>query len=88
MADLGDSRFNPSPGSLVPGSFIKRNNYDEDKTQKWFRNEDGKSFLEYIRQKYVQEDRQLRSASDLITIGRYQGKLEILEWLIKLREES
>lgn len=46
-----------------------------------------RSWIEYLQQTRDYEIKQLRQAIDLIGIGRYQGKLEILDRLIGLKEE-
>jgi uncharacterized protein (UPF0305 family) len=63
-------------------------NFDEAKTAKWLRQEEGKSFIEYMHLKLNQELKQLRTSRELVTIHQTQGRIEILEWFLKIREES
>ena len=61
---------------------------DASKTQRWLHNEDGKTFIERLLRRKLEEYSGLRSSRELIEIGRYQGKLEIIDWILRLREEQ
>lgn len=51
------------------------------------RSEDGKYFLAWINEQIQCHTSQLKGLSEPITIGRSQGRLEILDKLLTMREE-
>ena len=60
-----------------------------DKISRYLRLDDGAPFLDELHQRRNRVYGSLKGASEIITIGRYQGQLEILDWIITtLREES
>jgi hypothetical protein len=62
--------------------------FDIQKTEKWFKDENGKSFLAHLKFKLKREQSSLESSSDLLSIGRAQGKIEVLRYLINVAEEQ
>jgi hypothetical protein len=62
--------------------------YDYAKTDVWLRDEHGKSFLDYL----VEQRKRVYSALETVSgdqpLGYLQGQLKILNWLLRLREES
>jgi hypothetical protein len=62
--------------------------YDVQKTDKWFKDENGKSFLSYLRYRLMREQGALEASSDLLMIGRAQGKIEILKWILNSTVEE
>lgn len=60
---------------------------DRDKTRKLLRQDDAKSFVERLQERRQEEYSRLKNASDLVQIGRGQGRVDILEWLLSLKED-
>ncbi len=44
-------------------------------------------FISEVKHKLAQQLSQLRSATDLQIIGRCQGRIEVYDWIIKLKED-
>lgn len=60
---------------------------DVDKIRRLLRSEDSRTLVERLQQRWREEYNTVRSSRELIEIGRAQGKLEIIDWILKLREE-
>jgi hypothetical protein len=58
-----------------------------DKIARLLRTDDGKLLLEKVDNRHKWHIKNLQVAHDLIEIGREQGRLEILEWLLTMRED-
>ena len=63
-------------------------NAQDCKIAKFLRQPEANEFFQRVYEKQQQENRSLRTCTDLLGIGRYQGKLEIIDWLLKLKEEE
>jgi hypothetical protein len=61
--------------------------FDRDAVAKWMRSMPP-SFREWLDMEFNQTLGYLRSANDVITICRYQGKLDVLDQFRHLREEA
>jgi hypothetical protein len=62
-------------------------NAEADRIARLLRSDDGKLLLAKIDAWYRTDLNCLKSASEPLLIGRYQGRIEALERLYKLREE-
>lgn len=58
-----------------------------DKIQRFLRLTDGKPFFERLEERRSRAYSSLRSNSELIEVGRSQGRIEILEWIMNMKEE-
>lgn len=58
-----------------------------DKISRYLRLDDAKPFFEKIADRRNRVIGSLQGNSELIEIGRSQGRLEILNWILNLREE-
>lgn len=57
-----------------------------DKISRYLRQDDGKRFWEVIQNRRWQVSNALKNNSELIEVGRSQGRLDILDWLLSLKE--
>lgn len=58
--------------------------YDEEEVDKWMR-EMPESFKVWLQMQYETQLAYLLNAVDLLTIGRYQGRIEVLEQLRRIK---
>ena len=88
---IHDTRFDPEPPRTMEAKVQQpppEPAYDYAKTDVWFREENATSFIEYLYQIRQQLYGRLGSVSGDQNLGYLQGKLEIVNWLLRLREES
>ena len=55
------------------------------KVERLMRTDDAKALLTLIDGQVHRAINSLKTSGDLIAVARYQGKLEILDWLLKFR---
>lgn len=55
--------------------------------RRWLGDPEGQEFLAHLHDWQQQKQKSLRSADEVLKIGRFQGNLEILDRLLSLREE-
>ena len=58
---------------------------EAEKISRFLRQDDAKLFLEHVSDRYRKCVSSLRGNSELIEVGRSQGRLEILDWILKLK---
>ena len=65
----------------------KRQEQQADKIQRCLRSEEGKFLVSWLNEQLYRDQTQLEGASELIEIGRWQGRVETLRKILKLKEE-
>ena len=59
-----------------------------DKIGRYLRMSEGQFFMERVEERHRRTLGSLRNNIDLIEIGRSQGQLNILDWILRMREEG
>ena len=77
---------------MTQQSFAVKSEQDREQLEKQriarlFRTDDGKLFIQRIRKEYDIQARQIASAREIVDVGRCQGKLDVLDWILSLLEE-
>jgi hypothetical protein len=88
---IHDARFDTEPPRTAEEKAKQPKpepDYDYAKTDVWLRDENGKSFIEYLYKERQQHYNRLMVVSGDQNLGFLQGQLRIINWLLRLREES
>lgn len=59
----------------------------EERITRCLRSDDGKALISWINEQLARNQIQLEGASEPIEIGRWQGRVETLKKLLKLKED-
>lgn len=65
----------------------EKNKIEADKIARYLRLEDGKPFLAKIADRLNRCQSSLQGNSEVIEIGRSQGRIDILNWILSLKED-
>lgn len=60
---------------------------DRDKVKDVFKTDGGRELREEVMHRHRQSYNGLKSATELVQIGKLQGQLEVYDWLLALRED-
>lgn len=59
-----------------------------DKIGRWMRQPEAQLFMERVEQKSKYALQGLKTAVDMHNVGRSQGQLDVLDWILRLRREE
>lgn len=59
-----------------------------DKIGRWLRQPEAQLFMDRIEEKQRRAMSELRNADDVLSTGRSQGQLYVLDWILRLRREE
>jgi hypothetical protein len=73
--------------TMLPNEkFTKQYEMEDDKIRRCLQSEDGKFLVERLLGMYHRHMSQLKTAREPVDIYRYQGRIESLELILKMRE--